>query len=69
MAIDELSLAVVGIPYPNADGSSRIDELALCRRGECVELRLEPQNEHDSRAIAVFSARGAQIGYVTAQRA
>lgn len=69
MAIEELSLAVVGIGYENADGSSRIDELAKCRRGEPVELRLEPENEYDSRAIAVFSIRGVQIGYVTALRA
>lgn len=69
MAIEELSLAVVGVCYDNADGSSRIDELARCRRGEPVELRLEPQNEHDSCAIAVFSIRGVQIGYVSAARA
>lgn len=69
MAIEELSLAVVGIGYENADGTSRIDELAKCRRGEPIELRLEPQNKYDSRAIAVFSVRGVQIGYITALRA
>jgi hypothetical protein len=69
MAIEELSLAVVGIGYPNADGSSRLEELKLCKREEPVDLRLEPENPHDSRAVAVFSARGVQIGYLPVDRA
>lgn len=63
------SLPVVGASFPNADGSDRRDEIARCVPGEPVELRPEPDNAHDERAIAVFSARGAQIGYLPAERA
>ena len=62
----ELSLAVVGISHPNANGSNRRFEAMLCVPGESVELRPEPKNKHDSNAVAVFSARGVQIGYLTA---
>lgn len=65
----ELTLAVVGIDFANADGSSRRFELELCRPGETVELRPEPKNQHDPRAVAVLSARGWQLGYLTAERA
>lgn len=67
----EVSLAVVGIDYPNADArkSSRRFEVRLCAPGEPVELRPEPKNKHDAHAIAVFSARGVQIGYLSAERA
>lgn len=65
----ELSLAVVGIGFPNADGSNRQSEALFCQPGEAVELRPEPKNEHDEYAVAVFSARGVQLGYLTAERA
>lgn len=67
----ELSLFVVGIGYLNADKakSNRRFELALCAPGEPVELRLEPKNPHDANAVAVFSARGVQVGYLQAERA
>lgn len=67
----ELSLAVVGIDYANADksASSRRFEMLLCVPGEAVELRREPKNKHDEHAVAVFSARGVQLGYLTAERA
>jgi len=65
----ELTLAVVGIGYRNADKTLRAAGLVKCTPGEPVELRLEPKNKNDRNAIAVFSARGIQIGYVTAERA
>jgi hypothetical protein len=65
---DELSLAVVGIDYANADGSLRRFELLLCEPGDTIELRPEPTNEHDPRAVAVFRIGGGQIGYLTAER-
>lgn len=68
MSIEELSLAVVGIDYPNADGSSRRFEIALCAAGDPIELRPEPTNEHDPSAIAVWRVGGGQLGYVTAER-
>jgi hypothetical protein len=66
--LPSMSLAVVGVQYPNADGSNRLFEIALCVPGEVVELRPEPKNKHDERAVAVFSCRGQQIGYLTAER-
>ncbi|MCP3731989.1 HIRAN domain-containing protein [Sphingomonas sp. MG17] len=67
----ELSLAVVGLDFPNKGkpkGNRRFEMLA-CRPGEPVELRLEPKNPADPNAIAVFSIRGIQLGYLTAERA
>lgn len=37
--------------------------------GEAIELALEPKNPADTTAVAVFSGRGVQIGYLTADRA
>lgn len=65
----ELSLAVVGAAHPNPDGGDRRFEILLCAPGEPVELRPEPTNMADPNAIAVFSSRGVQIGYLTAERA
>lgn len=63
-----MSLAVVGAQYPNPDGSDRRFEILVCKPGEPVELRPEPKNPHDERAVAVFSCRGIQLGYLTAER-
>lgn len=68
-SLPPFSLAVVGAPYGNADGSNRQFEILLCKPGETVVLRPEPRNKHDSNAIAVDSCRGIQIGYLTAERA
>ncbi|MGC5798906.1 HIRAN domain-containing protein [Sphingomonas sp. NFX23] len=37
--------------------------------GNLVELRLEPTNPFDANAVAIFSDRGTQLGYVSAERA
>lgn len=66
--MEEFSLAVVGINYLNADKSNRRFELALCVPGEPVRLVLEPKNKHDPAAVAVFSARDMQIGYLSRER-
>lgn len=65
-----MSFAVVGVAHPNRDKakSNRRFEIALCAPGEPVELRLEPKNPADPRAVAVISARGTQLGYLTAER-
>lgn len=69
MAFSLLSLAVVGSDYPNRGrGPSRRFEIQLCEPGEAIELRPEPTNPADPRAVAVFSCRGVQIGYLTAER-
>jgi hypothetical protein len=65
-----MSLAVVGVGHANRDKakSNRRFEIALCVPGEPVDLRPEPKNPADERAIAVFGARGTQLGYLTAER-
>lgn len=50
-------------------GPARRFEIALCKPGEPVILRKEPNNIADPRAVAVFSAREIKIGYVRAERA
>lgn len=67
-ALQAMSLAVVGAQRPNADGSDRRFEILLCPSGEAIELRPEPTNKHDPLAIAVYSVRGALIGYLSAER-
>ncbi len=64
-----LSLAIVGIDYPNKRGPGRRFELEICRAGELIELRAEPSNPFDEHAIAVFSSRGIQLGYLASERA
>lgn len=64
-----LSLAIVGADHPNKRGPARRFELAICVPGEPLELRPEPKNPADENAIAVYSCRGIQIGYVTSVRA
>lgn len=41
----------------------------MCRRGERVDLRPEPNNPFDEHAVAVFSLRGIQLGYIPSVRA
>ena len=65
----ELSLAVVGINYENPDGGNRRFEVELCAPGDPIHLHREPKNKHDDNAVAVFTERGVQIGYLTAERA
>jgi hypothetical protein len=67
--MQELTLAVVGIDFPNADGSNRRSEALMTLPGEPVELVPEPRNRHDGNAIAVIGPRGVQIGYLSAERA
>lgn len=70
MSARQLSLHVVGASHPNRKGGvDRRFEILLCAPGEAVELVPEPRNPVDPQAIAVFSARGVQIGYLTAERA
>ncbi|MDH7639271.1 HIRAN domain-containing protein [Sphingomonas oryzagri] len=68
MARPDMTLSVVGGIHPNADGGNRLFEIALCAAGEAIQLAPEPKNKHDPSAVAVFSARGIQIGYLSAER-
>ena len=65
----QLSLAIVGVDHRNKDKSDRRFEILLCAPGEEVHLVPEPKNPVDPQAVAVFSARGPQLGYVKAERA
>jgi hypothetical protein len=69
--MDELTTSIVGIDFPNEDKSksNRRMECMLCAPGDAVELRLEPTNPYDENAVAIFSERGTQLGYVSAERA
>lgn len=71
VSVRELSLTVVGLSHPNEDASrsNRRFEAALCVPGEPVTLIAEPTNPYDCFAVAAFSARGIQLGYLTAERA
>jgi len=68
MSRPDMSVAVVGALHSNADGSNRQFEIAMCSPGEPVRLVPEPRNKFDPSAVTVFSARGLQIGYVSAER-
>lgn len=68
MPLPQHTLPVVGINFPNDRGVLRRFEVEICRPGEAIDLRPEPKNEFDSRAVAAYSARGIQIGYLPAER-
>lgn len=68
MTLSVLSLAVVGARFPNRSGPDRRFEILLCKPGDPVELIPEPKNPADPLAVAVFSERGVQMGYLTAER-
>lgn len=70
---EQLSLAVIGASFdnPRRKGNptgNRNTEILMFEPGEAVTLVLEPRNKHDRNAIAVFSSRKVQIGYIVADR-
>lgn len=67
----EFSLAVVGLRFPNRDAarSCRSTEAKRCCPGDPVRLVPDRNNIVDPYAVAVWSDRNIQIGYVTAERA
>lgn len=69
MGWNDFSLPGAGERHLNADGSSRQEELALCVPGEPVRLVREPSNPYDHMAVAIISARGVCIGYLSRDRA
>lgn len=70
MARPQMTLAVVGAAYQKkADKVPRTFEIAMCLPAELVQLVPEPKNPKDEHAIAVYSARNIQIGYLPAERA
>lgn len=71
MPISTLSLAVVGVDFPNkrVKDPARRFEIALCRAGDLIILEPEPNNPADPLAVKVLSERRVQLGYVRAERA
>lgn len=69
MGWNDFSLPIVGEGFENTDGSSRQLELERCVPGEPVRLVRQPDNRHDHMAVAVFSCRGVQVGYLARERA
>lgn len=65
----QLSLVIVGADHPNKDKSNRRSEILWSAQGEEVHLVPEPKNPVDPQAVAVFSTRGIQIGYVKSVQA
>ena len=64
----QLSLIIVGADHPNKDKSNRRSEILWSSPGEEVHLVPEPKNPVDPQAVAVFSCRGIQIGYVRGEQ-
>jgi len=69
MGWNDFRLAAVGTKYDNEDGSRRQDELRRCQPGEPVALVRQPGNPHDPRAVAIVSARGVCIGFLSRDHA
>lgn len=65
----QFSLAVVGAPYANKDGTNREFEIRLCDRGDALALVPDPKNKYDEHAVAVLSKNGVQIGFINSERA
>ncbi|MFS0737579.1 HIRAN domain-containing protein [Sphingomonas sp. 1P06PA] len=62
------NIGVVGGSHRNADGAHRQAEIARCVPGEVIFLRREPSNPFDPAAVAVFSCRNVQVGYISRER-
>ena len=60
----EFQVRVRGISFQNEDGSDRQKLAALCKAGDTLSLRAEPDNPHDRHAVAVLNASGQQLGWL-----
>lgn len=54
--VHKSGIAVVGLPYPNPDGSSRMDAAKRVIDAQVLKLVREPGNAYDGNAIAVYEA-------------
>ena len=58
---------VVGLPYPNRDGTSRREAVTRLRRWERVRLRHRPDNPVDANAVEVLRTPDErQLGFLPA---
>lgn len=60
----EYPIGLAGESFRNDDGSDRQAEIRRCSVGDHVGLVREPYNPYDSNCVAVYSARGVQIGCI-----
>lgn len=60
-----VELKVVGVSFPNEDGTSRQDNIKEMTENEINNLTIqrEPNNPYDTNAIMVLNL-GKQIGYI-----
>lgn len=61
------TVKIVGVTFPNRDGSSRQAYILGVQAGEALELRPEPDNPVDPNAVAVYTRSGRQLGYLASQ--
>jgi len=66
--VKQIETDVVGIPYPNDDGSSRLDILEKCRVGDSLILNHAPVKQ-DKNAVKVTRQTGEQIGWLPREQA
>lgn len=57
-------IKVVGVTYPNPDGTERQHLIRHLKVGDVVLLKREPDNSGDRDAVAVFNRHGQQLGYL-----
>lgn len=68
LMVKQIETDVVGIPYPNDDGSSRLDILEKCRVGDSLILNHAPVKQ-DKNAVKVTRQTGEQIGWLPREQA
>ena len=66
--LKEMSLKVVGVTFPNTDGTSRQETISKISLSSDVQLIREPNNEYDPNAIAVF-IDNFQVGFLAGEDA
>jgi hypothetical protein len=65
--ISHVHTRIVGVVYPNPDGTSRRDAVRTLRRLDLVRLAHRPDNPVDVNAVAVLrEPDGHQLGYLPA---
>jgi hypothetical protein len=58
----ELILEIAG--FRQYDAAMHMLEQGVLHQGSAVTFRLEPENMHDSNAVAIYAANDTKIGYV-----
>ena len=67
MFCEPILIPIVGTRFGGWRARARRAEIDRCRPGEELTLRLERTRISGRRAVGVYSSRGVQIGYVSAE--